>query len=365
MNPTPTQKTTISVDTGTLVRIVLFALGIFLLFKLSNIILIILTSIVIASFIEHVVRRLERRKIPRTVTVVLLYVLIIGLFTLLSYFFLPILVKEVSSLVELIGKLFAKSTFLDSVPLDTFTNTKTFFDQLSSSASSSEFVRNTQLFLGKLSTGVGNTIGTFFGSVANIVLIAVISFYLSIQEKGVENFLRIITPVKNELYVISLWQRTERKIALWIRGQMLLGLIVGAILFIGLSIIGVKYALLLAVLAALSELIPYGLLLAFIPTVAIAYSEGSLPIAGWTILLYAIVQQLENYVLVPVIVKRSIGISPLVVIIALLVGATLAGFWGVLLAIPTAVCLMEYLSDLEKTKESARYIHEKEHEYPL
>ena len=240
MDTTPTQKTIVSVDTGTIVRVVLFGLGLFLLFKLSNIILIILTSIVIASFIEHVVRRLEKKRIPRTVTVVSLYVGIIGLFTLLSYFFLPILVKEVSSLVELIGKLFAKSTFLDSVPLDTFTNTKTFFDQLSNSASSSEFVRSTQLFLGKLSTGVGNTIGGFFGSIANVILIAVISFYLSIQEKGVENFLRIITPVKNELYVISLWQRTERKIALWIRGQMLLGLIVGAILFIGLSIIGVS-----------------------------------------------------------------------------------------------------------------------------
>lgn len=359
------QKVIASIDTNTLIRVILFALGIFLLFKLNTIILIVLTSIVIASFIEHVVKRLERKKIPRTVTVVLLYVGIIAVFSFLSYFFFPILFKEVSSLIEFVSKLFAKSNFLDNLPLNTISDTKTFFEQITSNVNSSEFLRNTQLFLGKLSSGVGNTIGGFFGSVVNLVLIAVITFYLSIQEKGVENFLRIITPVRHEAYVISLWQRTQRKIALWIRGQMLLGLIVGTILFIGLSIIGVKYALLLAVLAAFSELIPYGLLLVFIPTIAIAYSDGSLSTAGWTVLLYAVVQQLENYVLVPVIVKRSIGISPLVVILSLLIGATLAGFWGLLLAIPVAVCLMEYLSDVEKTKESARYIHETEHDSPL
>jgi predicted PurR-regulated permease PerM len=164
--------------------------------------------------------------------------------------------------------------------------------------------------------------------------------------------------MRYEAYAISLWARTQRKIGFWVQGQLFLGLIIGAILFVGLSILGVKYALLLAIVAGLSELIPYGLLLAFIPAIGVAFGEGSLKLAGSTLILYTIVQQLENYVIVPLITKRSTGISPIVVILSLLAGGTLLGFWGVLLAVPVAVLLTEYLSDLEQDK--IEYLKNKE-----
>jgi predicted PurR-regulated permease PerM len=324
--------------------------GVYLFFQLTTVILIVLTSIVIASFVEHIVKRLEKNKIPRPVTVVGIYLIGISAIVLISTFLIPILVKEVSSLVDFISKLFQKSDFLDSVPLETFSDTKDFFSQISGDVSSNEFIRSTQVFLGKLSSGVGNTIGTVFGSIVNIVMVGVISFYLSIQEKGVEDFLRIVTPIKYESYVISLWKRTEHKIVLWVQGQMLLGLIVAIILFIGLTLLGVKYALLLAIIAGFFELIPYGLLLAFIPAIAVALSEGSINLAIYTLILYAGVQQAENYIIAPLIIKKAVGISPLVVILALFIGATLAGFWGIILAVPVSVLLIEYLTDIEEDK---------------
>ncbi len=183
-----------------------------------------------------------------------------------------------------------------------------------------------------------------------MLMVGVISFYLSVQEKGVEDFLRIVTPIKYEQYVLSLWKRTERKIALWVQGQMLLGLIIAVILFIGLSLLGVRYALLLAIIAGFTELIPYGLLLAFIPAIAVAFSDGSVKLAGYTLILYTAVQQIENYVIAPLITNKSVGISPLVVILSLFIGGTLLGFWGILLAIPVAVFLIEYFSDIEEEK---------------
>lgn len=358
MNTDQPTKAIVEISTQIIIRVVLVVIGLFVLYKIKNIVLIILTAIVIASFIEHVVLRLEKKKIPRTVTVVGIYVLLISVFTALGYFLIPILVQEVSSVVDLIGKLFAKSNLADSLPLNTIADTKTFFEQISGGASQAEFIKSTQIFLGKVTTGVGSTVGNIFGGVFNVIMIFIISFYLSIQQKGIENFLRIVTPIKSEEYVISLWNRTERKIALWIRGQLLLGLIVGITIGIGLAIMGVKYAFLIALIAGISELIPFGLILAFIPAIAIAYSDGSLALAGWTLLLFAVVQQIENYVLVPIITKKSVGIPALVVILSLFIGGALGGFWGVLLAIPAVVLLLEYVSDVEKTKTSARYIKE-------
>jgi predicted PurR-regulated permease PerM len=346
------EKAPIPVDISmkSITRILLFAVGVFLFFQLKSVILVVLASIVIASFVEHIVKRLERNKIPRPVTVVGIYLIGIGVIIAISSFLVPILVKEVSSLVDFVSKLFQKSDLLQSLPISTFSDTKDFFSQISGDVSSKEFLRSAQVFLGKLSSGVGNGIGAVFGSIVNIVMVGVISFYLSVQEKGVEDFLRIVTPIKYEQYVISLWKRTERKIALWVQGQMLLGLIIAIILFIGLTILGVKYALLLAIIAGFTELIPYGLLLAFVPAIAVAFSDGSVKLAGYTLILYAAVQQVENYVIAPLITNKSVGISPLVVILSLFIGGTLLGFWGVLLAIPVAVFLIEYLSDVEAEK---------------
>lgn len=200
------------------------------------------------------------------------------------------------------------------------------------------------------SSGFFEVLTLTFGGIINLVLIAVMSFYLSIQEKGIEKFLRIITPEEHEEYVLNLWERSQRKIALWIQGQMLLGILVGVLIFLGLSLLGVQYAFLLAVLVAILELIPFGIFLAVIPAIMFAYAEGGITLMALTAGLYAIVQQFENYLIAPLIVKKVIGISPLVVIISVLVGAKLGGFWGLILAIPVAVPLLEFFDDIEKRK---------------
>ncbi len=181
-------------------------------------------------------------------------------------------------------------------------------------------------------------------------MIIVISFYLSIQEKGIENFLRVVVPPKHEDYAVDLWNRSSRKIALWIKGQMLLGLLIGVLIYLVLSLLSVQYALLIAIITALMELVPYGMLIAMIPAISFAYLSDGVSSAAMVFGAFLIIHQFEVYLLSPLIVKRVVGLSPLVVILAIFAGFDLGGFWGLILAIPFAVCIMEFMNDIEKEK---------------
>ncbi|KKP62958.1 MAG: hypothetical protein UR57_C0009G0001, partial [Candidatus Nomurabacteria bacterium GW2011_GWE2_34_25] len=130
------------------------------------------------------------------------------------------------------------------------------------------------------------------------------------------------------------------KIGLWMQGQLLMGMIVGVLAYLGLTIIGVKYSLILALMVVIAELVPFGLVIATIPAILFAYLDGGVAIAAVVLGFYFILGQFETYLIYPLIVKKATGISPLVVILSVLIGAELAGIWGVFLAVPTAVCLI-------------------------
>jgi predicted PurR-regulated permease PerM len=138
------------------------------------------------------------------------------------------------------------------------------------------------------------------------------------------------------------------------QGQVLLGLLMGSFVYLGLTIIGVKYALLLAVLAAIFELIPvFGPTLAAVPAVLIGLVNGGLGVGVAIILLYVILQQFENHLLYPLVVTKVVGVPPLLVILALIIGAQLAGFLGLLLSAPMAAVIQELVKDIESRKAFA------------
>jgi predicted PurR-regulated permease PerM len=138
------------------------------------------------------------------------------------------------------------------------------------------------------------------------------------------------------------------------QGQLVLALIVGVLLFLGLTILGIPNALLLAVVAGIFELIPvFGQILAAIPGVAIAGIHFGIGKAVIVAGLYFIVQQFEAHLIYPVVVKKVVGIPPLLVILSLLVGFKLVGFLGVLLSVPVAGAIQELVGDLEKSRARA------------
>lgn len=344
----------ISISNDTLFRVALFGLGIFAIFKLTNLILIVLTSIVVASFVTYAASKMNKYVKNRTASVIIIYVITIGVILGLLSVFVPVFISEMSDLVGQLSKYIPNSSILNSFQTDTITGAKSVVSTVSRNASLGEVVKSAQTLVNSFSGGFLNIFGTAFGGALNLLLILIVSFYLSITEKGIESFLRIITPEKHEEYVIGLWQRTERKIGLWLQGQMLMGVIVGVLAYLGLTIIGVKYSLMLALMVIVAELVPFGLVVATIPALLFAYIDGGIASSAITLGFYLILGQFETYLIYPLIIKRATGIPPLVVILSVLVGAELAGIWGVFLAVPVAVCLIEFLDDLEKKKIQAK-----------
>lgn len=339
---------TVIISTGTIIRVLLFALLVYALYVLRNIVLVVLTAVVFASFAEAAVGRLRKFGLSRSISVVLVYVLLILLFSGLFYIFVPLVITEVTRLVELLSVYFSKNDISGAFS-DGISNASNFVSSFSDSGVNN-FLASLQTFASAVSGGFLSSLIGVFGGILNVALIVVISFYLSIQENGVAKFLRIVTPPKNEAYIIGLWERTQHKIGLWLKGQMILGLIIGVLTFIALKLVGIPYAFVLAVATAFFELIPFGITLALIPAAGFAYVQGGITLALIVVGIYVVIQQIENYIFQPLVIKRVVGISPLVVILSVLAGFELAGFWGLILAVPVTVAILEYVGDLEKKR---------------
>ena len=190
-----------------------------------------------------------------------------------------------------------------------------------------------------------------FGGVFSFILIFVFSFYFAVIETGVDDFLQIVTPRSHQAYVLGLWKRSQHKIGLWMQGQLILGLLMGVLVYLGLTILGVPHALVLAVIAGCFEIIPvFGPILSAVPAVTIAFVGGGVSLGILTVALYVIAQQFENHLIYPLVVTRVVGVPPLLVILGLIVGAQLAGFLGIILSVPVAATLQEFVRDLEAGK---------------
>lgn len=342
------QPISIQFTTGAVIKTLIILFLAYLTFVLRNLVLIILTSVVIASAVEPATKWFIKRKIPRALGVILIYLSVFIMIAGVTTVVLPPLAEDIKATLITLPKYVEA---VNPADLERIPGLSLVFNQFTSSFSSGELFQQVGGYAGKATFGFFQTAGTIFGSLLSFIMIIVISFYLAVQDDGVASFLRVVTPVKHEKYVIDLWKRSQRKIGLWMQGQLLLGLIVGVLTYLGLSIIGVENALLLALIAAVFELIPiFGPILSAIPAVGIALIQDGFSLALVTLGLYLIIQQFENHLIHPLVVKKIVGIPSLLAILSLIVGAQLAGFLGMIIAVPIAAALMEYLSDVEKDK---------------
>jgi len=261
-----------------------------------------------------------------------------------------LLITEIYNLAVFLSQYAPGVDLLNYFSSQAFSGAKDIVANMSDHLSINALLSTSRAFIANLSGGFFTTLSVAFGSIFNVILIIVISFYLSIQEKGIEKFLRLVSPAKHEDYVVNLWERTQRKIAFWVRGQLLLGLLIAVLTYLVLSVMGIKYALLLSIIAGLIELIPYGILIALVPAVSFSYLSGGITSALMVLGAYLIIHQFDVFLFTPLIIRKVVGLSPLVIILAVLIGFELAGFWGLVLSIPLAVLAMEMIDDLEKHK---------------
>jgi predicted PurR-regulated permease PerM len=186
---------------------------------------------------------------------------------------------------------------------------------------------------------VGTVLGALwgvFGGLVGVVTILILTFYLLVEAESIlSTFVRLF-PSRRRARVEAVSREITRKVSAWLGGQLLLAAIIGSTAAIGLGLLGVPYFYVLALIAAIGEVIPVvGPILAAIPGIAVAFGEsGSL--ALWVGLFYLAQQQVENHILVPKLMERQVGVSAVTVIVALLIGSAVLGVVGALLAVPTA-----------------------------
>ena len=338
----------VHITSGSTITVLMFLALAALLWFLKDLVLILVTAVVIASPMEPAVKFLTRRRIHRILSVILVYLCVFSAFISVLFIFIPPLLGDAADFLSRLPQT------LSAINISDATHGILPWGNVGDQISSADLLRNISKTLSDTTGGVFTTLSAFFGGLTSFVLIIVFSFYFSVQETGVDDFLRVVTPIKEQAYVLNLWKRSQEKIGKWMQGQLILGIIVGILLYLGLVILGIPNALMLAVIAGLFELIPvFGQILAAIPALAIGFADGGVTALLLVAGLYLVVQQFEAHLIYPVVVKKVVGVPPLLVIIALIVGAKLAGFLGILLSVPIAAAIQEFVSDIERKKSKA------------
>ena len=337
----------INISAGTLVKVLVVLAVALAVYFLRHLVLVLLTAVVIASAVGPAADWFGRYKFPRVLSVLLVYVTAFVLIFGTLFFLVPPLFEDFSTIIFKIP-VEINSLVVNNPSWNTVIN---LFGDFSTKLSVQDVVSK-GVVSSPLPGNVYDLIKSVFSGMLSFVLIVVISFYLAVQKNGVENFLRIVIPNRREEYIIGLWRRTEVKIGRWMQGQLLLALIIGPLVFLGLTLFQIKYALTLAIIASVFEIIPiFGPILSAVPAVLIGFGD-SMTLGLIMIGFYLIIHQFENHLLYPLVVKKIIGVNPLVVILSLLVGYELAGFLGIILSVPMATLLMEFVNDLEKYKHA-------------
>lgn len=343
----------ITITAKTLFSIAVFLLVLVGLYQLRSLVLVIITAVVFASVIEPGTKWFVRHKIPRILSAILMYSLVVACIVGVFIFLLPPLFSETTSALTGIPKYIQTVDILHPLSKSTFLEIKKIFPSLPDTISIGDLVTQGTATISSFSGGLFDTASNFLGGVISLILMIVISFYLSVREDGVGEFLGLITPIKYERYVRSLWRRSENKIGKWMQGQLLLGVVIGIMVYVGLVIVHIPHPLVLAVLAAIFELIPIvGMTLSAIPAFLLAVLDGGIGFGLIVIAIYLFIQQVEANIIYPLVVKKIVGVPPLLVIIALFAGAELAGVIGALLALPVSVVIMEYFDDVEHYKRA-------------
>lgn len=317
------QKLDLEISYQTIFKIIFAAAIVIFLFLINQIILALFAAFVISTVTNPVADLLERKKFPRVLAVSLIYIGILFLLALLFFAIMPSLIKEVSSLAlhfpEYISENIAKYPVLEQYDI------KTNIDKIISSISDFLKAQSFDLFISTVSA---------LGNLFYVFLVLTVSFYLTIERSLLKRYFKKMVHRDHHENLINIFDEIEFKMGRWFTGQLVLSAITGAAIFLGLTILAVPFAFSLAVLAAVLRFIPFlGALISDTLGILIAFLNS--PILGVAaFLMYYIIQQIESYILIPIVMRQTIGLNPIIVITAVVAGGQLAGIAGALLAIP-------------------------------
>ncbi|MCX6641557.1 MAG: AI-2E family transporter [bacterium] len=340
------QFITFNISTAAILKLLLFGLLILFLYLVRQVVALVFAALIFAMALDPWVDWLQKHKIPRSLGVTLIYVLAIALFSLSIVLLIPPVTQQVNDLAanfpdyyQQISSTLGEINFLQGVDI-----------QKELSARVTELGK----MAGSTATTVVNAIFSLFKGVLSLFLMLVLTFYFIITEAGLKKMINMLTPKAHQPYVIGLFERMQLRMGLWLKGQLILSLVIFVLAFVGLTVVGVKYALLLAFLAGLFEVIPFvGPVAAAVPGIFLALHQSPMT-ALLALIVYMLIQQLEGHFIVPKVMSKTVDMNPLVVIIVVLIGVELGGIIGAILAIPVATAVSIALKDVIENREKQR-----------
>ncbi len=293
-------------------------IGLWFLYEIREILLALFVSIILMGALNPTIERMEKFKIHRIAGILIIYLIIIGIFGASIAGLVPALVDQTDSLVNTLLELEGKLTVMGFTVIDL----------------GSELQE-----LGGLPTQIIKMILAFANNLVSVLTILFITFYLLLERKNLDKHLSFLFKNEKQEKAKRLIDRLEKRLGGWVRTQLFLMVVIGVLTYVGLRIIGYKYALPLSIIAGLLEIIVYvgPILSAILIGLAGLITSPLLGLlgAGWLV----IVQQLQSNILVPVTIEKSLGVNPLVTILALAVGYEVAGIRGAILSIPIYLAL--------------------------
>lgn len=338
---------TVDISTKTLAKLLIILLVLLFFYVIRDIMLIVFISIVFAAAVDPWIDKLERLKIPRAVGILTIYLIVLAIVVTS----IGLLVPPISEQVRAISRDFPE--YYDRL-MSAFTAVQEYSQKYGVENSVKDSLESLTGVLTQLTGGIFSASSKIFGGFISLFGILVLTFYMTVEESGMKKFFRAIAPSKYQPYVMQKASQIQTKMGLWLRGQIILSVAIFAITFIGLTILRVDYALVFALFAGLTEFIPYaGPLIGAVPAVLLTLAHDPVKAIG-VVILYIVIQQLENHLLVPKVMQKTVGLNPIVVIIVMLIGAKIAGVIGLLLAVPATTIVKIFISDffLERQKES-------------
>lgn len=339
----------IKYDTKILVSIASIAAVIYIIYilfnrykVLSDILLAIILSVIFSYFLNPLVNYLQNKGLKRIVSTAVVYVAILIVFTILLVSFIPRTGSEIRNLADNLTKYVDNlNVFIDKF----YSNYDNVFSSTPELLKTIEGVieSNTQKLQESISNGISNMISGisgFLSKALTLILIPIITFYLLIDKNYFIKKVKEYIPLKYKDDILTLAHQINDVMNQFIKGRLLMALFVGTMTAIFLLIMNIDFAIVIGMITAIADIIPYiGPFLGFLPAVVLAFLSSPIK-ALWVAVFFVVIQWVENNILAPKVLGQSIGLHPLTVLLALIIGGGIFGVLGMILAVPVTAILM-------------------------
>lgn len=327
------ERVHVDISVWTIIKLILVILGFYLLYLIKDTLALLFIVLILVSTFSPVVENWSKKigRWPAVLSVILIFIVSLGL---LIYLVVPPVVTQTSQFISDLPTFADKYSYLQRyVPtiqknLNTITNS-----------------------FNDYTGGFISLTASIFGGIVTFVMGFVLFVYLLIDQRGFKYSIVSLFPEEHRERLIEVIKKVANKVGNWFRGQIILATIVAIIDLIGLTIIGVPFATMLAVLSGVMDFVPVlGPTIAGAVAAFIAFTDSPIK-ALIVIAMYIAVQQFENSILVPKIMQKAVGLSPIIIVIALLIGAKLMGIVGAALAVPISASLAVVIQEWPTIKK--------------